>query len=153
MANQKAHGQDRPVEVAFDTADATVTFTPGDLVYLNSSNYAQPMGGSTVTTAFLGIAAQKKAAGTTGTAKRLFGNNTDGIIRVDTDGVYDLDRSDTVALVMGDFIGPSGTGSQTVKKVAGETISIGRCVKAVAAGATRCRVKIQSAVVPAAKTT
>ena len=120
------------------------------MVIQTSGNVA-PIGSGTVTTSFLGVAAQKKPAGVTGTALRLFGNSKDGVIRVDTDGEFTYDCDDTMALVVGDFMGPNG--SQKVKKVASETISVGRVAKPMAASAGRVTIKIQSAVFPAAKTT
>jgi hypothetical protein len=138
----------RPVEAKFDTTDGAVTINPGDLL-IQSAGLVSPIGSGTVTTAFIGVAAQKKEAGTTGKAIRLYGNSTDGVIRVDTDGVFDFDCADTIALVPGDPVGPGGN-SYTVAKVGNESIAVGRVVKHMAANAGRVRVKIQSNVIPAA---
>lgn len=150
------HGAPRPVEADFDTADATVTFAVGDQLFLSSGKvFPMATGSHTITTDFLGICAQRKAAGITGTALRIFGNSTDGKIRVDTDGEFEFDRGsgDTIALVVGDLMGPVSGQSQQIQKVGSETISIGRVVKNAAANSTRARIKINSAAVPAAKTT
>ena len=148
-APRKVHaGDPRPIEAKFDTGDATVAINVGDLLIQTSGNVF-PIGSGTVTTNFVGVAAQKKEAGTTGKFLRLMGNTADGVMRVDTDGVYDFDCADTIALVPGDPVGPDGN-SYTVKKVGNESIAVGRVVKHMAANAGRVRVKIQSNIVPAA---
>lgn len=149
IAPQYLRGSTRAEMVPFDQTDATVTFADGDLVYEDASGYAQPQGSVTITTNFLGAAAQRKPAGTTGTAKRLLGNSTDGLIRVDHDGVWAYDRTDTVALSFGDLLAPTGT--TTVAKTSTESISVGRVAEAVAAGATRVKMKIQSGKYPAGR--
>lgn len=155
-APQYLYGDPRPVIAKFNTADATVTFTPGSLV-LNSSGNIINMGTSTVTTNFVGCVAQTKPAGTTGTALRLTGNSTDGAIRVDTDGIFEFDRSDTIALNVGDPMTTNGTTANTLTKAGDESISIGRVAEETPATASgvvgRVKVKIQSVRFPAAKTT
>lgn len=150
MANPtKIRGTDRPIEAPYSTS-STVSFTPGELCYLDGSNDATPMGAVAVTTSFLGVFAQKKPAAAT---TRIYGNSEDGIIRVDCDGEYEFDCDDTVTLVVGDVMGPDGSGTK-IKKVGDETISVGRITKEVTPGTGgRARIKINSAKVPAAKTT
>lgn len=144
---QKIRGVDRASEYPFDTSSTSITFVEGDLCYLAGSGLL-PMGSVTITTAFAGVAAQNKPAAN----NIVYGNSTIGVIRVDNDGEYEFDCDDTVALVPGDFMGPSST--TKVAKVGSETISVGRVVKATTPGSGgRVRIKIQSAVLPAAKTT
>ena len=148
-APRKVHaGDPRPIEAKFDTTDGAVAINVGDLL-IQTAGLVTAIGSGTVTTNFVGVAAQKKEAGTTGKFIRLMGNTVDGVIRVDTDGVYDFDCNDTIALVPGDPVGPDGN-SYTVKKVGNESIAVGRVVKHMAANAGRVRVKIQSNIVPAA---
>lgn len=149
-ASQYLDGAVRPIFVPFDTTDATITIAVGDLLVL-SSNKAAPIGTSTVTTSFLGVAAQKKAAGSSGTATWLFGNSEAGVIRVDTDGVFAFDRVDTVALKVGDLVGPGGTDSTSVIKVTSETCAVGVVAHDTRTTTDRVQVKIQSTKFPAAK--
>lgn len=151
---QYLYGDSRPVEVPFNTADATVTFAPGNLL-LNSSGNAINMGTSTTVTEFIGAACQTKPAGTSGTATFLFGNSRSGVIRVSTDGVWEYDRSDTIALVVGDVMTTDGSTANTLTKAGAESVSIARVVQAVASGAAnnRVKVKLQSRRIPAAATT
>lgn len=147
-APQFLHGSTRPIEATFDTTDTTITFSPGNLLTISGANVSN-LGTSTVTTSFIGVSAQKKTAGITGLGKRLFGNSTDGILRVDTDGEWEYDRSDTVAINVGDPVGPDGTTANTLKKVGNASIGVGVCVKNILdtttdPSATRVRVKIQS---------
>lgn len=156
---QYLYGPPRPVMAKFDTANgsSTYTFSPGDLVVLDSAGNVLPMGTSTVTVNFLGVSAQNKPAGTSGTALRLLGNNQPGLIRIDTDGVWMFPRSDTVALNVGDPVTTDGVTANTLKKAGHESISIGRVAEPVGSNANGenpfVKVKIQSAVFPAAKTT
>jgi predicted RecA/RadA family phage recombinase len=140
---QFLYGDPRPVECAFDTADTTITFDVGNLIITSSGN-ATNMGTSTTVTNFLGVSAQKKAAGVT----QIFGNSTAGRLRVDTDGVWEYDRSDTIALNVGDVMTTDGTTANTLAKAGAESVSIARVVEPSAANSTRVRVKIQSRLVP-----
>lgn len=147
ISPQYLRGDPRPVEVPFDTSDATITYAVGDLIIF-SSNFAAAIGSGTVTTAFIGVSAQKKKAAET----TVFGNSTPGIIRVDSDGVHEFDTDDTVAINFGDLIGPNGSQKVKVLLSTQETISIGRCAKTKPAGTIgRVQVKINSSIQPAAK--
>lgn len=151
-APQYLYGNAEPVLAAFDTTDANIAFNPGDLLGLSSGN-AVTIGTGTVTTNFLGVAAQTKKAGTTGTAIQLFGNSTSGVMRVDTGGTWEYDRSDTPALSVGDLMGTDGTTANTLKKVGAASIAVGVIVKPSAANSARCRIRVLSAKVPLALNT
>src|SRR3954471_9439551 len=101
-------GDPRPVDAAFDQTNTTITFNVGDFVIQSGANIAA-LGTSTVTTSFLGVVQQKKTAGITGARPRLFGNSKDRRTRGNTDGVYEVGRSDTVALNVGALIAPDAT--------------------------------------------
>lgn len=141
---QYLHGSTREAIIPFDTANTTIAFVPGDFVTVTSGNASLTVA---ATSAFVGLSAQKKAAGVT----QIFGNSTPGVIRVDCDGVWEFDKGDTIAMNVGDLVGISA--ARTVQKVADETVSIGRCYKAAAANSARLQVKINCAVLPAARTT
>ena len=118
-ASQFLHGDPRPVMVPFDQTDTTITFEPGSLVCITSGNLTN-LGTATLAATiatFAGVVAQKKTAGITGTALRIFGNNTDGQIRVDTAGEFAFDRSDTIALNVGDYMSPDGVTANTLKRI------------------------------------
>lgn len=151
-ASQKLHGPDRPVEGRFSTTDTTVAFAVGDLVSV-LSGVCKITGTDTTAVSgaggvFLGVSAQKKLAGITGTALRLFGNSTDGVIRIDTDGEYEFDRSDTIALTVGDLMAPDGSTANTLAKTSTESYAVGRVVQNAAASSARVRIKIQSRQMP-----
>lgn len=149
-AAQKVRGVDRGVEVPYSTSE-TVAFNPGDLMILSSGN-ATPIGSVTITTSFLGVCAQRKPAAAT---TRIYGNSTDGIIRVDTDGEYDFDCDDTVSMTVGTRVAPSST-TKVAKAGDGtasnDSISVGVVTKQNTPGSGgRVRIKINSSVNPAAK--
>jgi hypothetical protein len=139
----------RVVEAAFNTADATVTFNVGDAL-VQTGGFVSPIGSGTATTNFLGYAAQYKPAGVHEKGVQLMGNSTPGRVRVVVDGHIDIDDTvdETVTLNVGDFVGPDG--NQKVKKVGAASISLGTVVRPKRVGETRVRIKINSAVAPAA---
>ena len=143
------HGDPRPINADFNTADATVTFDVGNLL-LTSSGKVINMGTSQTVTAFLGVARQRKPAGTTGTALRLIGNSTDGKIQVDTDGIWRFPRSDTIALVIGDKMTTDGTTANTLMKAGDESVAMAVCVENEAPSSGQVKVKIMSRLVPQA---
>lgn len=149
---QKVRGLDRSIEAPFNASSTTITFVEGDLCYQSSDGNVLPMGSVTITTSFVGVAAQAKAAA----LATVYGNSTPGLIRLDTDGEYDYDCDDTVTMTVGTRVGPDSS-STKVKKVGDGTatydsISLG-CVTKQVVGASggRVRIKINSSIVPAAK--
>lgn len=151
MATQPRYlyGDPCRVQSDFDTA-STIGFTTGDFVLQNAATIGLA-GTSTVVTNFLGLVAQARPSGsTTGTALRLMGNSTDGKIGVDTSGIWEVDRSDTIALNIGDPMGLDGTTANTLKKVGDESIALAFVVEKAATSSARCVVRIMSRKAPLA---
>lgn len=141
------YGDPGRIQSDFNTTD-TIGITAGDFLLQNAATVG--LAGTTTATAnFLGIAAQTKPAGTvTGTSKRLMGNSTDYKIGVDTSGTWEVDRSDTVALNIGDPMGLDGSTANTLMKVGDESIAIAYVVEKAAASSARCVVRIMSRKAP-----
>lgn len=145
------HGDPARVNALFNTSlgTATYTFAAGDFLLQNGATVG--LAGTTATvTNFIGLAGQAKPSGTTGTALRLTGNSTDGAIQVCTGGIWEVDRSDTIALNVGDPMALDGVTANTLAKVGDESISLARVAEAAAASSARVKVRIMSRVFPAA---
>lgn len=99
---------------------------------------------------FLGISAQKKAAGAT----KPYGNSVDNRTRADSEGVFEFDCA-SASFAVGDYVGPakqSGDAleSQKVVAVATEARAIGRVMEATSSS-TRVKVRILSKLLPKAR--
>lgn len=85
--------------------------------------------------AFLGLSGQTKLA----TVAKIYGNSEANQIRIDCSGIYEGDYTG-VALVIGDYIGPSSAASkllpQSLVKVASAALAIGRVVESLAGNGT-----------------
>ena len=85
--------------------------------------------------AFLGVSGQLKRAD----IAKVYGNSNDNEIRVDCSGIYQGTYTGS-ALVVGDFVGPSSSGSallpQSLVKVASKDLAIGSVVEALAGTGT-----------------
>jgi hypothetical protein len=107
---------------------------------------------------FLGVSGQHKPAGAT----RVFGNSTDGAIRIDTAGVYEFNFNGVGPANIGDYVAPAKASGNALldDTVAltgngyGSAIAnaIGIVVERAENGATRVKVRILSRVSPQAKT-
>lgn len=140
------YGDTDPVMIpALEAADIEI----GDLVY-QASGAARPassladLGTEAANQegfhdAFLGVAMQASPAGSSDP------------IRVATSGVFEFDCLSATAEI-GDFVGVDEDGAgveladQTVAKVAGPNLAIGRCAKRVSPAGTRVLVAIESTI-------
>ena len=86
-------------------------------------------------TAFLGLSGQTKLED----VAKIYGNSEDNKIRIDCSGIYEGDYTG-VALVIGDYVGPSSAASkllpQSLVKVASAALAIGRVVESLAGNGT-----------------
>lgn len=85
--------------------------------------------------AFLGVSGQTKLED----VAKIYGNSEDNKIRIDCSGIYEGDYTG-VALVIGDYVGPSSAASklltQSLVKVASAALAIGRVVESLAGNGT-----------------